>query len=362
MTAFTFAVVCAWQLAAAQHGALSGYVRDAAGTAIAAAEVRVGGTALATAADDSGFFRFINVPVGSVTVTARRIGFRPAVAEATIVEGKASEVTLTLAPLPVRLEPVTVLAHREPYDARLAGFRARLKNHAAGSFITRDRFDANPSAALSDFMREIPGVKLVTLASGIRNAMRFRGQACPPIVYIDGFPATADEFDIDIVDPASVEGVEVYMSMLTAPPEMMAPRGLSSCGVVAIWSRPYRPVPRAGRAATPGDLQRMLDAGQVFTADQVDVAVRLDRESFNPPYPDSLWNTYTGGFAVVEFVVDALGHVELETFNVVSASRAAFAEAVYTGVARARFSAALKDGRPVRQIVHLPARFSRPRQ
>lgn len=347
-------------LPALAQGTLAGRVRDQLGAAIAGAELRVTGSALVTYADDSGAFRLAGLPAGPAKLTARRIGFRPSTIDVVIADHQDTDVALTLIPTPVRLDVITVLARREPYDARLAAFEARLKKHV-GTFITREKFDANPSATLSDFLREVPGVKVSMMNSGIRNALRFRGQNCAPVVFIDGFPATADEFDVDIVDPATVEGVEVYMSMMTVPPELLAPRGLSACGVVAIWSRPFRPAPRPTKTVSQAELQKMLETSQVFTADQVDRPVRLDRESFAPPYPDSLWNTYTAGHATVEFVVDEVGHVEMETFSIVSASHRQFGEAVRNGLINTRFAPAIKDGRRVRQIVQLPARFARPK-
>lgn len=347
-------------LPAFAQGTLTGRVRDQLGTAIAGAELRVSGGTLGAYADDSGAFRLPGVPAGPATLTARRIGFRPVTVNVVVADGQTTDLAFTLMPTPVRLDVITVLVRHEPFDARLAAYEARLRKHV-GTFITREKLDANPSATLSDFLREVPGVKVSMMSSGIRNALRFRGQNCAPIVYIDGFPATADEFDIDIVDPASVEGVEIYMSMMTVPPELLAPRGLSACGVVAIWSRPFRPVPKPATTVSQAELQKMLETQQVFTADQVDRPVRLDRESFTPPYPDSLWNTYTSGHATVEFVVDEIGHVEMETFSIVSASHPLFGAAVRVALPTARFAPASKGGRRVRQIVQLPTRFARPK-
>jgi len=185
-------------LPAYAQGTLTGRVRDQLGTAIAGAEIRLTGGTLAAYADDSGAFRLPGVPAGAAKLTLRRIGFRPSTVEVAVVDGQTTDVALTLIPTPVRLDVVTVLARREPFDARLAAYQARLKKHV-GTFITREKCDANPSATLSDLLREVPGVKTTMMSSGIRNALRFRGQNCAPIVFLDGFAATADEFDVDIV-------------------------------------------------------------------------------------------------------------------------------------------------------------------
>jgi len=269
------------------------------------------------------------------------------------------DITVALPFAPWQLERVMVTARREPFDSRLAGFRQRSEKRV-GTFITRERIEASASATFSDLLRSVPGVRVVASSSGIRNALRFRGQDCPPLVYVDGFPASADEFDVDIIDPATVEGVEIYMSMLTVPAELNSPRGLERCGVIAVWSRPFRPKPRSAKLVPAAELQRLVESSAVYTANEVDSTARLERGSFSPLYPDSLWKAGTGGQVMVEFVVDGYGRVELEFFSVVSASHAEFADSVREALASAHFAPAIKNGRHVRQLVQLPTRFDRP--
>lgn len=341
------------------QGTLIGYVREASGLGIANAEVRIAGGALAARTDGIGAFRIPGVPAGGVKVSARRIGFAPGTSEVMVLDGRTVEVSLVLAPMPIRLEAVTVTARQEPYDARLAGFRQRSQKKV-GTFITREKIESRAAPSFSDLLREVPGVRLVASNSGIRNAVRFRGQNCPPLIFVDGVPASADEFDVDIVDPASVEGVEIYMSMLTMPSDLHSPRGLEQCGAIAIWSRPFRPAPKPPKTVSQAELERQVESAKVFTADQVDTPARLDRDSFTPPYPDSLWKAAAGGRATVEFVVDGYGRVEMETVSVISASHPLFGEAVRSALARARFFPAIKGGQRVRQLAQLPTRFARP--
>lgn len=346
-------------LPARAQGTLTGHVRDPHGFGIASAEVRIAGGRLGAVTDGSGAFRVSGVPAGVVKVSARRIGFRPGTNDATVGDGQEVDVTVVLAFTPLQLEQVTVTARREPYDARLAGFRQRSEKKV-GTFITRERIEASASATFSDLLRSIPGVRVVASTSGIRNALRFRGQNCAPLVYVDGFPASADEFDVDIIDPATVEGVEVYMSMLTVPAELNSPRGLERCGVIAVWSRPFRPAPRPAKTVSAAELQRQVESAAVYTASEVDSPARMEGDSFAPVYPDSLWKARTGGQAMVEFVVDSYGRAEMEYFNVVSASHPEFSESVREALARTRFAPAMKGGRRVRQLAQLPTRFDRP--
>ena len=104
----------------------------------------------------------------------------------------------------------------------------------------------------------------------------------------------------------------------------------------------------------------MVESAAVYTANEVDTPARLERDSFSPVYPDSLWKARASGQAMVEFVVDSYGRVEMEYFSVVSASHEAFGESVRAALARARFAPAMRGGRRVRQLVQLPTRFARP--
>lgn len=360
MRAVIFCLAIVFALPARAQGTLTGHVRDPSGFGVASAEVRISGGPLGAVTDANGAFRVQGVPAGLVRVSARRIGFRPGTTDVTIGVGQTVEVTVVLAYTPFRLQQVTVTARREPFDARLAGFKQRSLKRV-GTFITRERIEASASSSFSDLLRGVPGVRMGASNSGIRNAVRFRGANCAPLVFIDGSPASAGEFDVDIIDPASVEGVEIYMGMLTVPAEFNAPRGLEHCGVIAVWSRPFRPSPRKEKAVSQAELQKLVESAAVYTADEVDSPARLERDSFSPVYPDSLWKTGTGGQAMVEFVVDGFGRVELAFFSVVSASHAEFGESVREALARARFAPAIKSGRRVRQIVQLPTRFDRPK-
>lgn len=360
MRSVIFCLATVIALPASAQGTLTGHVRDLSGFGVASAEVRIAGGQMGTVSDANGAFRFQGVPAGLVKVSARRIGFLPGSDDVTVGDGQTVDVTLVLAFTPVQLEPVTVTARREPYDARLAGFRARSMKRV-GTFITREHIEASSSSNFSDLLRSVPGVRVGSTNSGFQNAVRFRGADCAPVVFIDGFPATAGEFDVDVIDPASVEGVEIYMGMLTVPPEFVAPRGLEQCGVIAVWSRPYRPAPRKAKAVSQAELRKMVESSAVYTADEVDTPATVERDTYAPVYPDSLWKAGASGQAMVEFVVDTDGRVEMDFFSVVSASHAEFGESVRQALARARFAPALKGGRRVRQIVQLPTRFDHPK-
>jgi hypothetical protein len=239
----------------------------------------------------------------------------------------------------------------------LAGFKAR-KQKGVGHFVTRERLDAFSSARLVDVLREIPGVKMRMMRGGV-STVTLRG-SCVPLVFIDGFPAIAGAMDLDMIDLAGVEGIEVYSGVSTVPAEFTSVRGLDTCGVIAIWSRPFRSRQRRQAPIGLADLERLIVERKVYTADQVDKPAILVQDGGTPPaYPDSLWHASASGGAIAEFVVGTDGFIEAGTLRIVSATHPHFASAVRSSLEGAMFRAADLGGRAVRQMVHLPFRFER---
>jgi len=173
---------------------------------------------------------------------------------------------------------------------------------------------------------------------------------------MDGFPATAGAFDVDMIDASSLEGVEVYPSLSSVPPELLGPRSLDRCGVVALWSRPA-PARRRVQPMKPSELARLVESHQVLTADEVDVVAKPAGEIPVPEYPDSLWKARVGGRVLLEFVVDTTGSVEAETIGVVTASHTGFVAPARTVAAQVTFTPAKRQNRLVRQLVQLPFVF-----
>lgn len=223
-----------------------GRVRDSTGAPVPGVEVGVSGAAIRVRSDGAGAFRLAGLLSGPATLIARRLGYEEYSTQLRLGDGQVSTVVIILVPTAARVEGVEVKAPRTASDSRLAGFRARSKSNL-GYYVTRERIDRANSTFLSDMLREIPGVRIGPIRNQGRS-IRLRGATCAPLVFVDGSPATAGEFDLDIIDLQSVEGIEVYSGSSSIPPEFAGPRDLDRCGVIAIWSRPAGP---PGRNAPP---------------------------------------------------------------------------------------------------------------
>jgi TonB family protein len=342
--------------AQATAGAIVGSVRDSTGASLGGATVSLVGTPLRTISDTAGRFRFVGVPVGSGTLHVRRLGYRARSIPVVVEGGGTASIAIALVRLPQELDPVLVEASKQLSARYLQGFyERRSKGH--GYFVTRDQIAKREWSELTDVLRSlVPAVRIASSRMA-RNAVRLRGSRCAPLVWLDGAPAMAGEFDLDFISPETVSGVEIYPGPATVPVEFRSGRGLESCGVIVVWSRVEAPEPREPRRRGPARADSAI-ARRVYTAEEVDTAARVDSTGMSEPfYPDSLYAFRVGGEVVAQFVVDTTGQVIPETITPLSSSHPAFAEAVRRSLQRSKFRPAVLAGRRVPQVMVLPYRF-----
>jgi TonB family protein len=249
------------------------------------------------------------------------------------------------------LEQVVVQRKSMKYTGRLAGYYERLQRRSSGQFLTREDFDRNESLSLSQLIARSPGVNSVRLRSG-GGAVRMRGRACRPLVWMDGVPMPAGEVDLDAFPVSTLHGAEVYLGSTTAPIDYTAQQNRSSCGTILLWSRGRDTEISQRSARSSVDLDSLVSSLAVYTADQVDVRTELkSNDHLNSAYPPELFALGAGGTVVAEFVVDASGRLERNTFAVVSTTHQLLSAAVARALAQSTFVPAVKDGKRVRQFV-----------
>ena len=332
--------------------AISGVVTDTDGLPIYGAVVSLPGTGQQTRTDERGEFRFLGLQPGGVDIAVRRLGFAPGSAFVSIASGVTAErVRIALTALPALLDQVTVQRTRMRYTGRLAGYYQRLEQRSGGQFITRADIDRDESRSLSQLLSSSPGVNRVALRSG-GGAVRMRGRSCRPLVWIDGVSMPAGEVDLDAFPLHTLHGVELYLGGTTAPIEYTAQNNRSSCGSIMLWSRGRDT--EGPNTSNRGivDLERLVASMSVYTADQVEKRAELrSPERLQAAYPPELYASKISGSITAEFVVDATGRVEPETFTVVSTTHRLLATSVAKAIGESTFTPALKDGKPVRQFV-----------
>lgn len=218
-------------------GAISGTIKDSAGTPIPGVEIVLLQRAGAVYSDSVGVFRFANIPAGRRQLHFRRLGFAPKAVDAEISEGSTLRLAVVMEMSATVLDGMTVeeVTRRrqllsEFYDRMSRGF---------GHFVTREQIEKRNPMQLSDMMRMIPGARVVPLRGTSQSTLRFSratgGRDCPPQYYVDGVKTW--NLNIDDIIPGDVEGLEVYEGASTVPPQFNTKEGTTICGVVVIWTR-----------------------------------------------------------------------------------------------------------------------------
>jgi Carboxypeptidase regulatory-like domain/TonB-dependent Receptor Plug Domain/Gram-negative bacterial TonB protein C-terminal len=348
----------AGQPGAVGTGGVKGVVRDSLGSAVEGAQIFVTGSAVRGETDPEGRFLLAKATAGAMMVHVRRIGFSPDSQEITVLAGANVDAQFTLRRLTVELTPVVVLGRRE-LTGRMAGFYQRM-SRGHGHYITREQVERRNPSSMTDLFRMIPGARVET--RGFSRQVRFRGARCAPLTWLDGSPLYAGEFDLDSVDPRTFEGIEIYSGAASVPAEFQGNRSISSaCGTIILWSRQGEPRAKRrkkGEITAAAEIAQMVQQLQVFTAEQVDEPARVDSSRLvRPVYPDAMFSAMMPGRVLAEFVVDARGDVNLDTFNVVTASNPAFIDAVRWALKDQSFFPAKRKGRVVQQVVQLPFTF-----
>lgn len=337
-------------------GSVNAVVRDTTGAGVAGAELAIAGTSIRGYTDDDGHLHLGRIAPGPARLTVRRLGFRPTTVDVTIAAGHATIDTVRLVEVAHRLDVITIRGTIHAYNGRMSGFYER-RSQGFGHFFTRSQItNINPSH-LTDLFRRIPGMQLAS-TSVIQNAVRMRGaRDCPPLLWLDGAPAGAAEYDLDTIDPLSVEAMEVYSGPSEVPLQFKPPMDLQACGVIVIWTRQGEPH-HAYASTDPDQITKMIDSLKVYTADQVDTPAHQDTSvHVEPSYPEGLFIAGTGGKVVAEFVVDTAGSVAMGTFSAISSTDPDFTVSVRRALQHAVYVPAVLKGRKVQQVVEQPFTF-----
>jgi TonB-dependent Receptor Plug Domain len=187
---------------------------------------------------DDGAFEFTVTKVSAVQIQAKRLGYKGNTTPLLhFDEHRFIEVEVRLATDAILLAPLEVVVwsgvERSPL---LDNYRRRL-SMKLGTFITRQDIEKAHPVYVSDLLRTVPGVQLLGSGLGGRPLVQIgRGVAkgCQTQIFLDGVRMPDARLD-DLVDPGSVEGIEIYKGLSSIPPEFLTPD--APCGVVAVWTR-----------------------------------------------------------------------------------------------------------------------------
>jgi len=222
---------------------LGGRVVDHLNRPIAGATVLVPGSdSLATRTSDNGAWVLDGVPVRSLELTVRALGYLPADIPLDPVAGRLTAGEVRLDPLPQYLDAVVVRGYRVPGSR--AAFEDRRRSLAFGTFLDSATLRGQP-VLTPDFLahrgkraRAADGTIVLETTSGLAAL-----GACYPLWFVDGIDygrakgtssrhAGAIASMQDEVLRTAVR-IEIYQSSLS-PPEFTDFEG---CGSVVVWTR-----------------------------------------------------------------------------------------------------------------------------
>jgi hypothetical protein len=208
-----------------------GTVADVDGQAIAGAEVGLlerDSVTRAVRSDTAGRFFLSGLQKANVLLRIRHFGFTPRDVEVNIPASRRQQIIVTLDPMPAELAGVEINA--DDSDERLRAFHARKASNNFAHFVDADDIARRRPQFLSEILRTIPGVSLITARGGY--TVKLRG--CSPLVWVDGVRLPGAQLD-DVARPADVAGVEVYTSFAGIPAQYFD--RTATCGTILVWTK-----------------------------------------------------------------------------------------------------------------------------
>lgn len=232
--------------AAARQARISGTVVDRfTQSPIGAVAVEVEPGTIQLRTDSTGRFALPTLPTGKYVITFSHASYRLRVDTLIVTQPGSLDGRVPLDPIPVELDSLAVAASASPLLTQV-GFYTRKSEGLAGRFIERSEIDRRDPRLFTDLFHSMAGVNMRTRSIG-NELIRFkrttglssRGSdpdGCLPDLYLDGIliggsPGKPNLRSHNVVDPASIEGVEVYVGASTPI------KYKSACGVILVWTR-----------------------------------------------------------------------------------------------------------------------------
>lgn len=191
----------------------------------------VKGTGAFQVTDSTGRFNIVRLPAGRHTL---RVAYEDRASEdyqIVLQRGRALEISILLDVAGVELAPIVVEATSSEWALSLAGFYSR-RDRGFGRFVTRDDIARRHPANLSTMLAGT-GVVMRCVRTHCVPMRYASGRRCPVSVFLDG--VRVENYNIDMIPPEDVLGIEVYRQGADTPAEFS--RYSADCGAVVIWTK-----------------------------------------------------------------------------------------------------------------------------
>ncbi|CAN5237900.1 hypothetical protein BH23GEM2_BH23GEM2_18890 [soil metagenome] len=206
-------------------------VSSSRGEPVPAASAWLGDPTDVVATDSAGRFTLLARPVGSQTLTVRRVGYELREIPVVLRPGESLELEIIMDDFVPLLDEVVVRATRDAALERV-GFAARARV-GGGFYVHPAELARRRAARISDYLTGAPMLNVTGSGSNRRVTGRRQGTRSGCVTYaIDGQAWTGPHPD-EHLNPEEIAAIEVY-------PRGLAPAlflGIDSCEVVIIWTK-----------------------------------------------------------------------------------------------------------------------------
>ncbi len=231
-----------------------GQVVDTSGHPVKSAIVETDDPPKAVVSDDSGFFKFAELPAGPITIRVRRIGFEGLEFQLRLPSDSTVSIGVRLVPASQLLEAVQVDANAEALHPQLAqtGFYQRMRA-GWGHMITPEEIEKRRKSApgASSFLQDIVGIKVAYGQGGRGRTGRGgggggamilgktpQGADCMMNLIMNGQPVklqSGETFDM-YFSVSELYAIETYAHAAEIPAEYQQLLGNDFCGAVVVWT------------------------------------------------------------------------------------------------------------------------------
>lgn len=189
-------------------GTISGRVTDsAAGFPVQGVTIVITGTSLSATSRDDGRYMFRDVPAGTYTLQARRLGYAPITRTGVVVtEGQATTIDFTVQAAALNLQETVVTGVVDPTSGIKVPFTV--------GRVTQEDIPVPPTNAIAAIQGKIAGVMMVPPAQpGSDVSIQLRtptsiNKSNAPLIVVDGVILSSNQADLNSLDIESIEVVK----------------------------------------------------------------------------------------------------------------------------------------------------------
>jgi len=247
--------LCLPYLSIAQSGLITGKVTDAdQNLSLPGATLKLSGGNRYTISNDQGNFEFLNVPVGTYTVSVSYLGYKTGSVEVTVVAGRAVNTIIKMEDGAIVASEVVIMGDRLRGQAK--ALNQQKNNSNITNIVSADQMGRFPDANIGDAIKRVPGVTMQNDQGEARDII-IRGLA-PELnsVSLNGDRIPSAEGDnrriqMDLIPSDMIQTIEVNK---TLTPDMdadaiggsvnlitrAAPNGLRLSGTLSSGYNPIR--------------------------------------------------------------------------------------------------------------------------